>query len=159
MSWLHSAATQDDQQLQNAASALVALAVAQYVNCVIVITSVCITLVCVRMCNVSVCACIMSVCVQDLFYYIYNIFHCSFRGSPPLILRTVHELQSFQSRDLHLLVPSVLSTLLESHIASLTPSPLVATHHCTCWEYNHPSTNNQEVDQKQSTGIVYCYAT
>jgi len=31
VSWLHSAATQDNQQLQNAASALVALAVAQYV--------------------------------------------------------------------------------------------------------------------------------
>ena len=80
---------------------------------------------------------------------------CYFRGSPPLLLRTVHELQSFQSRDLHLLVPSVLSTLLESHIASLTPSPLVATHHRTCWEYDHPSTNHQELDQKQSTGKIY----
>ena len=80
---------------------------------------------------------------------------CCCRGSPPLILRTVHELQSFQSRDLHLLVPSVLSTLLESHIASLSPSPLTATHHHTCWEYDHPSTNNQELDQKQSKGIYW----
>ena len=101
-------------------------------------------------CYILVCSCLWHVII------LHRIYYCYFRGSPPLILRTVHELQSFQSRDLHLLVPSVLSTLLESHIASLTPSPLTATYHCTCWEYDHPSTSNQELDQKQSKGLFMC---